>query len=100
METAFNRTLCGFHVWSTLGTYVYLDMWLYSLSIYVYISKLLFQTVVVIKSTISGYVTLCSMTVHRHYGGMLENLYHTTQHHIPDDSTIHSIAVMTLNQAV
>jgi hypothetical protein len=43
--------------------------------------------------------TLCSMTVHRHFGGMLVNLYQAT-HHIPQNSTIHSTAVITLIQAV
>jgi hypothetical protein len=98
--TVFNCMLCGFHVWSPLGTYVYFYMWLYLLSIYVYISKLLFQTVIVIKSIIFWCVTLCSMTFHRHFGGMLVKLYQTAQQHIPENSTVHSIAVITLIQAV
>jgi acyl-CoA thioesterase len=78
--------LGGFHVWALLGTYVYLDM--------CYI-----QIVVAIKSTIFRDVTLCSI-VHRHFGGVLVNLYQTTQHHIPENGTIHSIAAITSNPAV
>jgi hypothetical protein len=42
---------------------------------------------VTVKSTIFWDMTLCSPgEVHQHFGGML-NFYHSTQHHITEDST-------------